>query len=144
MYHSMFLHGDPSTRKPVSSAMLYICCGRIRTLASLTARARSRTFSATWTHAECGLGRPKSRKYWLKDDFDGQIVSGNRLLLGGSQRGEPDSQWKAAAFVRRHQPPYESRVQRNVDRQAIPSRKADLAFSYRGKTVALAASGARS
>jgi hypothetical protein len=57
----LFLHGDPSTRKPGSSAMRCICCGRIPTLASLTARARSRPLSATWTHAQCGSGRPKGR-----------------------------------------------------------------------------------
>src|SRR6516162_123328 len=32
----------------------------------------------------------------------------------------------------------------NADRRASPSRKTHLAFSYRGKTVALAASGAQS
>src|SRR5262249_57459305 len=74
----------------------------------------------------------------------GKMGGGSGFLVGGWEGGEPDSQWKAPGFVRRPQPPYESRVQRNVDRQAIPSRKADLAFSYRGKTVALAASGARS
>jgi hypothetical protein len=60
-YHSMFLHGDPSTRKPGLSAIRCICCGRIRTLASSTARARSRRFSATWTNVECGLSRSKGR-----------------------------------------------------------------------------------
>jgi hypothetical protein len=39
----------------------YLCCGRTRTLASSTARARSGPFNATWTHAECGLGPPKGR-----------------------------------------------------------------------------------
>jgi hypothetical protein len=99
MYHSTFLHGDPSTRKPGLSAIRCICCGRIRTLASLTARARSRPFRATWTHAECGLGRPRGRERKRKVLAQRSLRPSDWTALTGWCRHRPARAWSKRMSV---------------------------------------------
>jgi hypothetical protein len=117
MYRSMCLHGDPSTRRPGSYATRSICYGRIRTLALLTAHPQPRSFSATWTRAEFGLGRPKGREQKLQvlarrslRPFDGRALTGWPTNIGQERLGK-----SAGRFVAQSCQPWHCGKRRSPD-----------------------------